>query len=82
MVPTHVPTHELSAGSGRRQWCSALPLRLFLLLLLLLSLPLASHAQKLKQRMAEEASVMFDYPKMAAIYEDITTSGKACCHHQ
>ena len=26
--------HELAAGSGRRQWCSALPLRLFLFLLL------------------------------------------------
>ena len=26
--------------------------------------------------MAEDAALVFDYPKMAAIYEDITTSGK------
>ena len=39
--------------------------------------PLSLKAQKLKQRMAEEAAATFDYPKMAAIYEDITTSGKA-----
>src|SRR5262245_47061792 len=40
-------------------------------------LPLASNAQKMKQRMAEEAAAVFDYPKMAAIYEDITVKGKA-----
>jgi outer membrane protein OmpA-like peptidoglycan-associated protein/tetratricopeptide (TPR) repeat protein len=44
--------------------------------LLLFLLPVSTHAQKLKQRMAEEAASVFDFPKMAAIYEDVTTSGK------
>ncbi len=39
--------------------------------------PSVAQAQKLKQRMAEEAAAMFDYPKMAAIYEDITTGSQA-----
>lgn len=39
-------------------------------------LPSSADAQKLKQRMAEEAAQVFDYPKMAAIYEDITTGDK------
>ena len=77
-----VTAHELAVASGSRQWRMLMPLRLptaaaTVYCLLALLLPLATHAQKLKQRMAEEASVMFDYPKMAAIYEDITTSGKA-----
>ncbi|MBL0044691.1 MAG: OmpA family protein [Flavobacteriales bacterium] len=46
------------------------------LLAVLMLIPAVSNGQKLKQRMAEDAASMFDYPKMAAIYEDITTSGK------
>jgi outer membrane protein OmpA-like peptidoglycan-associated protein/tetratricopeptide (TPR) repeat protein len=38
--------------------------------------PMTTQAQKLKARLAEEAAAMFDYPRMAAIYEDITTSSK------
>lgn len=33
-------------------------------------------AQKLKQRMAERYAAVFDYPRMAAVYEDIIASGK------
>lgn len=46
------------------------------LLMFALLQPLATQAQKLKVRMAEEAAADFDYPRMAAIYEDLTTSSK------
>ncbi len=46
------------------------------LLLFTLIQPQAVQAQKLKIHLAEEAASVFDYPRMAAIYEDITTSGK------
>lgn len=53
------------------------PRALRALLALALLAPLAVQAQKLKQRMAEDAAAVFDYPKMAAIYEDITAGSKA-----
>jgi outer membrane protein OmpA-like peptidoglycan-associated protein len=37
----------------------------------------AAEAQKLKERMAGQAAEVFDYPAMAAIYEDIEAHGKA-----
>lgn len=40
-------------------------------------IPIAGNAQKLKQRMAEEAAAVFDYPRMASIYADITSGDKA-----
>lgn len=46
------------------------------LLILAVLQPHAAQAQKLKERLAEEAAADFDYPRMAAIYEDITTSKK------
>lgn len=48
-----------------------------LLLLIALVVAPAAQAQKMKQRMAEEAASVFDYPKMALIYEDIAAGGKA-----
>lgn len=39
--------------------------------------PVTADAQKLKQRMAEDAAAVFDYPRMAAIYEDITAGSSA-----
>jgi outer membrane protein OmpA-like peptidoglycan-associated protein len=48
-----------------------------LLLPALLLLPVFLNAQKLKERMADRASELFDYPKMAVIYEDLVASGKA-----
>lgn len=49
-------------------------LRLFIPVLLL---PVLGHAQKLKERMAGRAAEVFDYPQMAAIYEDLVMTGKA-----
>jgi outer membrane protein OmpA-like peptidoglycan-associated protein len=49
-------------------------LRLFIPVLLL---PALGHAQKLKERMAGRAAEVFDYPQMAAIYEDLVVTGKA-----
>jgi outer membrane protein OmpA-like peptidoglycan-associated protein len=49
--------------------------RVFVLPLLLL-LPAFLQAQKLKERMADRYEEVFDYPKMALIYEDIVGSGK------
>ncbi|MCB0769703.1 MAG: PD40 domain-containing protein, partial [Flavobacteriales bacterium] len=49
--------------------------RIFVLPLLLL-LPAFGQAQKLKERMADRYEEVFDYPKMALIYEDIVGSGK------
>lgn len=46
-------------------------------LLPLLLLPSLGHAQKLKEKMADRAAEQFDYPHMAAIYEDLVVSGKA-----
>ncbi len=43
----------------------------------LLSLPVFLSAQKLKERMADRYAEVFDYPKMATIYEDLVSSGKA-----
>ncbi len=78
MGSTHNLSHELAVGSGSRQWPLRLPAATAYWLLPLLSLlPLASHGQKLKQHMADEAAAVFDYPKMAAIYEDITAGDKA-----
>ncbi|MBK6550000.1 MAG: carboxypeptidase regulatory-like domain-containing protein [Flavobacteriales bacterium] len=48
-----------------------------LVLLVLLLLPALLPAQKLKERMADRYSEVFDYPKVAAIYEDLVASGKA-----
>lgn len=48
-----------------------------LVLLLSLLLPMAAMAQKMKERMADQAAQVFDYPKMAAIYERITATDKA-----
>ena len=47
-----------------------------LVLPLLLLLPALLPAQKLKERMADRYAEVFDYPKMALIYEDIIGSGK------
>ncbi|MBK6410432.1 MAG: hypothetical protein IPF78_12195 [Flavobacteriales bacterium] len=44
---------------------------------LLLLLPVFATAQKLKERMAAQYQEVFDYPKVAAIYEDLMKSGKA-----
>ena len=49
---------------------------ILLLLLAALLLPQAAGAQKLKERMAQRYAEVFDYPRMAAVYEDIVTSGK------
>lgn len=68
MIPTRYSAALRKAFPGR-------PFTLALLALLVL--PASVNAQKLKQRMAETAAEVFDYPKMAAIYEDITASGKA-----
>lgn len=46
------------------------------LLLAALLAPRAAQAQKLKERMAEQYAQVFDYPHMAAVYEDITQHGK------
>lgn len=43
----------------------------------LLLLPVFLNAQKLKERMADRAGELFDYPTMAVIYEDLVTTGKA-----
>ncbi len=43
----------------------------------LLLLPVLLNAQKLKERMADRASEVFDYPTMATIYEDLVSTGKA-----
>lgn len=51
--------------------------RVLLLLAVLALLPRLGHAQKLKEKMADRAAEVFDYPQMAAIYEDLVTSGKA-----
>lgn len=40
-------------------------------------IPIASQGQTLKKRMAEQYFEVFDYPKAAAIYEDLVASGKA-----
>lgn len=47
------------------------------LLIPVLLLPALGHAQKLKERMAGRAAEVFDYPQMAAIYEDLVVTGKA-----
>lgn len=47
-----------------------------LVLPVLLSLPIFLHGQKLKERMADRYAEVFDYPRMATIYEDIVASGK------
>lgn len=47
------------------------------LLPVLLAVPVVLNAQKLKERMANRAGELFDYPTMAVIYEDLVTSGKA-----
>lgn len=47
------------------------------LLLPLLCLASTAQAQKLKEKMADHAAEQFDYPHMAAIYEDLVLSGKA-----
>lgn len=47
-----------------------------LVLPVLLALPVFLHAQKLKERMADRYAEVFDYPRMATIYEDIVASGK------
>jgi outer membrane protein OmpA-like peptidoglycan-associated protein/tetratricopeptide (TPR) repeat protein len=52
-------------------------LGLFGTIVLLLGAPLTSTAQKMKERMAEQAAEVFDYPKAAAIYEDLLADGKA-----
>lgn len=82
MIPTHKTTRA-NADGVLQQAVAGVPtkdLRYLLVsalcLLAMLLLAPAASAQKLKQRMAEEAATMFDYPKMAAIYEDITTSGR------
>lgn len=49
-----------------------LPLGIFLLLF-----PALGNAQKLKERVANRAAEQFDYPHMAAVYEDLVTRGKA-----
>ncbi len=54
---------------------SAMVHRLFLSALFLL--PSLLPAQKLKERMANQYAEVFDYPKMAIIYEDLVSSGKA-----
>ena len=46
-------------------------------LLVMLLLPATLQAQKLKERLADRAAEQFDYPHMAAIYEDLLMSGKA-----
>lgn len=46
-------------------------------LTVLLFVPLLLSAQKLKERMADRYATVFDYPKMAGIYEDVVASGKA-----
>ena len=43
----------------------------------LLFLPMLLSAQKLKERMADRYAEVFDYPRMATIYEDLVVSGKA-----
>ncbi len=57
------------------------PMSRFLLLTTLLLAGAGSsfevHAQKLQQRMADRYGEVFDYPKVAAIYEDLEASGKA-----
>ena len=68
-------TSRWQLSIGRRSLrLATLPLSWLLAVLMLI--PAVSNGQKLKQRMAEDAASMFDYPKMATIYEDITTSGK------
>ncbi|MBX2979712.1 MAG: carboxypeptidase regulatory-like domain-containing protein [Flavobacteriales bacterium] len=47
-----------------------------LLLAALLQAP-AAQAQKLKERMADRHSEVFDYPKVASIYENLSAKGKA-----
>jgi len=39
--------------------------------------PAGTHAQKLKERMAERSAEVFDYPRLAAIYEDMANKGRA-----
>ncbi len=46
-------------------------------LLQILFLPVASQAQKLKERMADRAAEQFNYPQMASIYEDLVAKGSA-----
>ncbi len=46
-------------------------------LIVMLLLPVSLQAQKLKERLADRAAEQFDYPHMAAIYEDLIVSGKA-----
>lgn len=54
------------------------PLRAALLALpLVLAAPSGVSAQNLKTRMADRYAGVFDYPKVAAIYEDIASKGKA-----
>ncbi len=66
------PMHKTMRARSTSNW----PLTLVCCLLVQFACVPRTHAQKLKQRMAEEAAATFDYPKMAAVYEDITTSGK------
>ena len=47
-----------------------------LLLVVLLHAPFAQ-AQKLKERMAQRHEQVFDYPKVASIYENLDAKGKA-----
>ena len=69
MIPTRYCAATGKAFGGR-----SIP---WTVVLALLILPASMNAQKFKQRMAETAAEVFDYPKMAAIYQDITASGKA-----
>lgn len=50
---------------------------LFLALAALLAATPAAQAQKLKERMADRYAEVFDYRRMAVIYEDIVASGHA-----
>jgi outer membrane protein OmpA-like peptidoglycan-associated protein len=50
---------------------------LLLAVVLLLTAMPGAWAQSLKQRMAERYAAVFDYPRMAKVYEDIIADGKA-----
>jgi outer membrane protein OmpA-like peptidoglycan-associated protein/tetratricopeptide (TPR) repeat protein len=52
-------------------------LRAALLALPLLALATTAGAQKLKERMADRYAGLFDHPRVAAIYEDLSAKGKA-----
>lgn len=44
---------------------------------LLLFLPFGLHAQRLQERMASRYSEVFDYPKVASIYENLDSKGRS-----